>query len=74
MTVKFFILPLISAEKAFYQFGMLALAEGFQELGIPFHGSDNYWFNTDTSEYTIKQSDADADVHIYDAIYFNQGL
>jgi hypothetical protein len=34
---------------------VVALAEGFQELGVPFHGSCNYWLqSTEPDDYLIK--------------------
>ncbi len=56
---------------------VVALAEGFQELGIPFHGSCNYWLKSvDPGDYLIKHDpevqpgDCDVVVVSYAYTYF----
>lgn len=70
MRFKFFLYPTTSPLEAKYQFPCVILAQGFQEMGIPFGGNINYWFAQGATDYTIKATMDDAPVHIYDWFYF----
>ncbi len=66
MRFKFFLLPTLSPFEAKYQFSGVILAEGLQQLGIPFCGNINYWYAKGAKETTIKASKEDAAIHVYD--------
>jgi len=78
MTFKFFIAPLELPEDLHlkwpfnvrYQFGSIALAEGFEDLNLQFSGTVNYWYIPDEKRYLITKKEEPADVCIYDVEYF----
>lgn len=68
MIFKFYLLPYYIPDN--YTPELIALAEGFKELGIQFYSNINYWYEPETGEYLFKESDSDSyDVGIYDYRY-----
>lgn len=72
LKVKIFIVP-YNYPKMAYHHEIVALCEGFKDLGIEFYGDDDYWFDPETTEYLLKKEPKDfrADIHVYSLYYFN---
>lgn len=70
LRVKFFLMPFDGALNSRYQFISIVLAQGFKELGVRFTANINYWWQHNTNDYLFVQDDADADVHIYESVFF----
>ena len=52
----------------------IALAEGFQELGIYTFSNINYWFNPEENKFLLAQSDEEYEVGIYDYKYLYHSM
>ena len=65
-TIKFFITPVYPYGNDHYYHEMIAVAEGFKELGYNIIGNCNYWFQPEINKYLINEDiDGDYDVAIY---------
>jgi len=70
MVIKFFITPIYPYGNDHYYHEMIAVAEGFKELGYTIIGNCNYWFQPETNDYLIKEKlESDFDIAIYDYRY-----
>ncbi|MFO0320985.1 MAG: glycosyltransferase [Bacteroidota bacterium] len=69
--VKFFITPVYPYGNDHYYHEMIALAEGFQELGFKVIGNCNYWWQPEYNSFLIPDelSNNDFDIAIYDYRY-----
>lgn len=63
--IKFFVAPYLEPTRANYQHGIIALAEGLRELGIPFVGNIDYWYDVNADGYLIQRSDDPFEIGIY---------
>lgn len=71
MKIKFFITPVYPYGNDHYYHEMIALAEGFHELGHEVFGNCNYWWVPETKSFLIKEdlANTDFDLAIYDYRY-----
>ncbi|HLG19343.1 MAG TPA: hypothetical protein VI895_05945 [Bdellovibrionota bacterium] len=70
LTAKFFVTPVYPYGKDRYYHEIVALAEGFQELGHRVIGNVNYWQIPEVSSYLIPEDDeSDFDIAVYDYRY-----
>lgn len=71
MKIKFFITPVYPYGNDHYYHEMIALAEGFTELGNIVIGNCNYWFQPELNSFLIKEDikNNDFDIAIYDYRY-----
>lgn len=71
LKVKFFITPVYPYGNDHYFHEIIALAEGFLELGHEILGNANYWWQPETNSYLIAEDIAnnDFDLAIYDYRY-----
>ncbi len=71
MKAKFFITPVYPYGNDHYYHEMIALAEGFSELGHTVFGNTDYWWMPEKNRYLIKgdNSNEDFDIAIYDYRY-----
>jgi hypothetical protein len=67
---KFFLVPYVSPLNSSYQFLSIALAEGFNELGIAYGANIDYWWQTDKSSFLFGRTDQVGDVNIYESRFF----
>ncbi len=66
MTIKFFITPVYPYGNDHYYHEMIALAEGFQELGYKIIGNCNYWWQPESQSFLINEDiEGDYDIAIY---------
>ncbi|MDP4267528.1 MAG: hypothetical protein Q8880_08850, partial [Bacteroidota bacterium] len=70
--IKFYITPYENPQKSMYHYIILALAQGFKEMGYNFCGNIDYWFESDKNEYLIKKGNINITntISIYTSIYF----
>jgi len=72
--VYFFCYPHGPAEKAGYEHQLVALAEGFEAMGITCFGNVNYWLKTaDTSNFLINKNPVD-NLSNFDLVLFSSTL
>lgn len=70
MIVKFFVTPIYPYGNDHYYHEIIALAEGFTNLGYKVIGNVNYWFQPENQEYLIKEDNwTGFDLAIYDYRY-----
>ena len=70
MVIKFFITPVYPYGNDHYYHEIIAIAEGFTELGFKVTGNVNYWFQPEKQEFLIRENNySDFDVAIYDYRY-----
>lgn len=71
MKIKFFITPVYPYGNDHYYHEMIALAEGFQELGHQVVGNCNYWWQPEFNSFLINEEldCIDFDLAIYDYRY-----
>lgn len=71
MNVKFFITPVYPYGNDHYYHEIIAVAEGFKELGYTIFGNANYWWQPETKTYLIEEHNEreDFDIAIYDYRY-----
>ncbi len=70
MTIKLFIIPVYPYGNDHYYHEMIALAEGFTELGYKVIGNCNYWYIPSLNKYLIEEDlNGDFDIGIYDYRY-----
>jgi len=68
--VKFFITPVYPYGNDHYYHEMIALAEGFIELGYSVIGNCNYWYTPSINKFLIEENiNVDFDIGIYDYRY-----
>ncbi len=69
--VKFFITPIYPYGNDHYYHEMIALAEGFYELGYEVIGNCNYWWQPETNSFLIKEEleNNNFEIAIYDYRY-----
>ena len=69
--IKFFITPVYPYGNDHYYHEIIAVAEGFKELGVKIIGNCNYWFEPETNAYLIQEDNdnTDFDLAIYDYRY-----
>jgi hypothetical protein len=67
---KFFLAPYETPLKSAYQFVSIALAEGFQQLGIAYHANIDYWWEAKSNTFLFKKGAQCGDVNIYESLYF----
>ncbi len=66
MTIKIFITPVYPYGNDHYYHEMIALAEGFKELGHKIIGNCNYWWQPEEQQFLINEDiDGDYDIAIY---------
>lgn len=66
MKIKFFSSPYRDPGNARYQHTSVVLAEGLRELGVPYFGDREYWWDLSTNCYLISDGgQEDADVYVY---------
>ena len=69
-SIKFFISPVYPYGNDHYFHEMIALAEGFEQLGYKIIGNCNYWFVPSQNKFLIQEDlEADFDLAIYDYRY-----
>jgi hypothetical protein len=70
-TIKFFITPVYPYGNDHYYHEIIAVAEGFLELGYEIFGNFNYWFQPETNNYLIKEDleNNNFEIAIYDYRY-----
>lgn len=68
--IKFFLVPYVSPLNSSYQFLSIALAEGFNELGVAYGANIDYWWQTDKNSFLFRKTDQVADVNIYESRFF----
>lgn len=71
MKIKFFITPVYPYGNDHYYHEMIALAEGFEELGHEVIGNCNYWWQPEKNSFLINEAleDNSFDMAIYDYRY-----
>lgn len=70
MKVKFHITPVYPYGDDHYYHEIIAVAEGFKNLGHTIYGNANYWWQPEHQEYLIKEDKSkDFDIAIYDYRY-----
>ena len=70
MRIKFHITPVYPYGDDHYYHEIIALAEGFKNLGHVIYGNANYWWNTKEQSFLIEESKSkDFDIAIYDYRY-----
>lgn len=70
MKIKFFVTPVYPYGNDHYYHEMIAVAEGFRELGHVVVGNCNYWFEPESNSYLLKEDmGIDYDIAIYDYRY-----
>lgn len=71
MNVKFFVTPVYPYGNDHYFHEIIAVAEGFRELGHYIFGNCNYWWEPETETYLIKEDlqNENYDIAIYDYRY-----
>lgn len=68
--IKFFITPVYPYGNDHYYHEVIALAEGFRELGHDVFSNANYWFQPETNTYLLNEdSREDHEIAIYDYRY-----
>jgi hypothetical protein len=67
---KFFLVPYVSPLNSSYQFLSIALAEGFNELGIAYGANIDYWWQIDKNGFLFGKTDQVGDVNIYESRFF----
>lgn len=64
--IKFFITPVYPYGNDHYYHEMIAVAEGFKELGYKVIGNCNYWWMPEKNEFLLKEDiEGDYDIAIY---------
>jgi hypothetical protein len=74
--VYFYYAPANSPEETHYPHGMICLAEGLRELGVPVYANVNYWrFSADPEEYLFRHcpgiSPSDCAIVVLDRSWFD---
>jgi hypothetical protein len=69
--IKFFITPVYPYGNDHYYHEMIAIAEGFEELGYKIIGNCNYWFIKEKNKFLIQEdiNNNDFEIAIYDYRY-----
>lgn len=71
LKIKFFITPVYPYGNDHYYHEMIAVAEGFEQLGYKIIGNCNYWWMPETNSYLINEDieNNDFEIAIYDYRY-----
>ncbi len=74
LKVYFYCYPHGPAEKAGYEHQLVALAEGFEAMGVPPLGNVNYWLKqADSMDFLIKEHTPD-DLNSFDLVIFSSTI
>jgi len=71
MKIKFFLYPYATPENSHYQHNIIALSQGFKEIGIEHYANIDYWYDPIDKEYLILKAykGYNADIHVYSTSY-----